>query len=307
MSDPFGDPRKVGAHLVDRQGRRVVPGPRRAPAVVIVHGLGADYDQHRAMARALEKRGWEVMLLRYPSGQGIENASRQLANELRGHTRAEGWRGFALVGHSMGGLVCRHLAQAHAGSALEPRAMIFLGTPHHGALVGLGAAKAMNLFLKYDAVRSRLDPRDDFRPAVEELIGRDTPRRRGKPGGNDRPEEQVSVRLLQWMNRQPPLDIPTLSISGGLPHLDFPLLLRPLNAFIQRHYKGEANDGLVLEASADVTRLIPEAVHWNAYPAYPKINHTNLTAHGAVHDKVHEFLRGAFREDAPAQAEQGGG
>jgi hypothetical protein len=123
-----------------------------APApdlVVLVHGLCMNhlqwtrdgYDHGLALHAAL---GSTPVYARYNSGRAVAVNGAELAAALESFTAR--WpvpvRSITIVGHSMGGLVARaavHHAQA-AGMAWaqQLRAMVFLGTPHHGAVLERG-------------------------------------------------------------------------------------------------------------------------------------------------------------------------
>ncbi len=116
----------------------------RSRVVVMVHGLcmsdgqwnrgGQDHGQ--CLARDLDA---DVVYLRYNSGRHISTNGAELA-ALLGRLQSA-WpvplSGIVLVGHSMGGLVARSACAAAADGAMEwlasLRALVFLGTPHHGA------------------------------------------------------------------------------------------------------------------------------------------------------------------------------
>ncbi len=117
--------------------------------VVLVHGLclngqgwaratagGAVHDHGAALARDL---GYSPVYLTYNSGLHISTNGRALAMMLQ--ALVDAWprpvNELALIGHSMGGLVIR--SAVHYGSQSGDswperlRALVFLGTPHHGA------------------------------------------------------------------------------------------------------------------------------------------------------------------------------
>jgi hypothetical protein len=112
--------------------------------LVLVHGLCMNdlqwqrqgHDHGAALARDL---GVVPLYLHYNSGRHVSTNGHDLAQLLE-HLLHE-WpvpvRELALVGHSMGGLVCRSACRsaAQAGHTWPRRlrAMVFMGTPHHGA------------------------------------------------------------------------------------------------------------------------------------------------------------------------------
>ena len=138
-----------------RRGGRTLPLQRQALAaavpeageklVVLIHGLCMNdlqwhrsngHDHGQALAAAL---GFTPVYLHYASGLHVSTNGRALANQLE--QLLEQWprpiARFAIVAHSMGGLVARsalhygRAAQQHWPDRLDDLA--FLGTPHHGA------------------------------------------------------------------------------------------------------------------------------------------------------------------------------
>ena len=121
---------------------RAVPTPR-SRVVVMVHGLclndrqwnRRDHDHGQCLARDLDA---SVLYLHYNSGRHISTNGAEFAALLDRLVRQ--WpvpvRELVLVGHSMGGLVIRSAcAAADQRARWRPRlrALVFLGTPHHGA------------------------------------------------------------------------------------------------------------------------------------------------------------------------------
>ena len=139
-----------------RVGGRVLPLEREALAaalpeaggrvVVLVHGLCMNdlqcrhgplgHDHGAALGEAL---GFTPVYLHYASGLHVSTNGREFAQLLEALLQA--WprplERFAIVGHSMGGLVARSaLHQARAAGHAWPAKLddlVFLGTPHHGA------------------------------------------------------------------------------------------------------------------------------------------------------------------------------
>jgi len=112
--------------------------------LVLVHGLCLDdlqwhrrsHDHGAALARDL---GYTPLYLHYNSGLHLSINGAQLADALELLVRR--WptplQDFAILAHSMGGLVAR--SACHYGAAAghawvrQLRTLVFLGTPHHGA------------------------------------------------------------------------------------------------------------------------------------------------------------------------------
>jgi pimeloyl-ACP methyl ester carboxylesterase len=117
------------------------PGPR---LLVMLHGLCMNDRQwrregHDHGAALAQELGYTPVYLHYNSGRHIAENGRELSALLQ--QLVDAWpvplESLTLVGHSMGGLLARsavHQAsdQAH-GWTQHLRAMVFLGTPHHGA------------------------------------------------------------------------------------------------------------------------------------------------------------------------------
>ncbi|MGZ3184041.1 MAG: esterase/lipase family protein [Telluria sp.] len=112
--------------------------------LVLAHGLCMsegqwrrnEHDHGAALAR---DRGWTPVYLRYNSGLHVSTNGRAFAAQLEQLVAAwpEPVESLAILGHSMGGLVarsaCHYAAQDGQHWLRHLRAMVFLGTPHHGA------------------------------------------------------------------------------------------------------------------------------------------------------------------------------
>ncbi|WP_084153947.1 esterase/lipase family protein [Simplicispira psychrophila] len=149
-------------------------GAASGKLLLLVHGLCMNdlqwqrggYDHGAHLAQAL---GYTPVYLRYNTGRHISTNGHQLAEQLEA-LLAE-WpvpvQEFAVLAHSMGGLVMRSACQqgAAAGHAwlAQLRQLVFLGTPHHGAAleraghwvdVVLGSTPYSRPFTRLGQVRS---------------------------------------------------------------------------------------------------------------------------------------------------------
>jgi pimeloyl-ACP methyl ester carboxylesterase len=142
-----------------------VSGSRTPRVAVFLHGLmETDFSWGRPPnygSRLAEDAGWTPVYVRYNTGLRISQNGRSLAQQLE-QTVSE-WpvevEEIALIGHSMGGLVCRSAAYR----ATEDRMswvknvshVVSLGTPHRGApleeIVHVGSA-ALNALPETQAI-----------------------------------------------------------------------------------------------------------------------------------------------------------
>jgi pimeloyl-ACP methyl ester carboxylesterase len=159
---------------LDRQAlAAAIPRPT-SKLVVLLHGLCmSDLQwtrQGHNHGEALEgDLGYTPVYLHYNSGLHISSNGQAFADWLEGLTSL--WpvplQELVIIGHSMGGLVCRSAchygAAARHGWLQHLRKIVFLGTPHHGAPlerggnwlnVTLGASPYTSPFARLGKIRS---------------------------------------------------------------------------------------------------------------------------------------------------------
>ncbi len=115
--------------------------PMTGKAVVLLHGIMRSAKSFSPFKRELEKQGYLVFSVDYPSTQiTIEQAATDLQQVLKS---LEGIEQVSLIGHSMGGLVIRAWFQDYKDNRVDK--VIMLGTPNQGAEM----AEALKNFLPF--------------------------------------------------------------------------------------------------------------------------------------------------------------
>ena len=115
--------------------------PAVIPAVILVHGYQCNAAVWAWFARQLDARGHDVFTLSLePLFAPIDRYADPLARCVERVSAASGGGPVVLVGHSMGGLVCRSYVRRFGGDKVAR--IVTLGTPHHGSALapfGFGA------------------------------------------------------------------------------------------------------------------------------------------------------------------------
>jgi alpha-beta hydrolase superfamily lysophospholipase len=262
-----------------------IPHPRTC-AVVLVHGLcmgdlqwnRESHDHGEALARDL---GANALYLRYNSGRHVSTNGTELAALL--HQLVESWPiplcELVLVGHSMGGLLIRSAyAAAESGAHRWKkllRALVFVGTPHHGAPMERGG-QGIDLLLAaspYTAAFTRLSR---LRSAgITDL-------RHGSVLDSDwRGRDRFGCRADLRQPQPLPAAVPCFAIAGSL------------SKATPRNGRAARSDGLVPVASAlgrhrDPRRDLGFAPRrqWVAYGT----GHLDLLSSLAVHRQLQRWL-----------------
>ena len=134
--------------------RREPESPARGCTVVIlVHGYACNAAVFAWLARRLAVRGYAVYTVTLePVFARIDDYVAPLARKVNEVAGAGGR--VVLVGHSMGGLVCRAYTRRSGGARVAR--IVTLGTPHHGsALAPLGhGADALDMLPKGEWLRA---------------------------------------------------------------------------------------------------------------------------------------------------------
>lgn len=108
-------------------------------SIILIHGLDEPGLIFESLALALHQKGYQVLFFFYPDDQNIDASSQLLVDNLSSVSFAGP---VVLVGHSMGGLVARHMLVDpridYAGAlnrVPEISDLIMVGTPNHGAFL----------------------------------------------------------------------------------------------------------------------------------------------------------------------------
>jgi pimeloyl-ACP methyl ester carboxylesterase len=280
---------RSGAELVlAKTDKWLTPRDVDASLIVLVHGFTSHGRYLTDLAGFLDGHGYRSAIFNYDSYLGIDQAAKDLAERIdQVRTPVERY-GFALVAHSMGGLVARAFARISA-LRKDLKGVVLLGTPNSGTLAN---REIISYMLDWGDWLTGPNPyaRAPFCRSAQQLISED-------------PEKFIFS--LNEQDQRNPLGIPMLSISGGRPFLEFSKSNLPYagvirNKLLQNLLAEKPNDGLVLESSADITRVIRghDLTHTNDYNEYPRLNHTYLTRNQAVAGMIVKWLLGRMSNDS---------
>lgn len=258
--------------------------PRRV--LLLVHGLcmndaGWSRDGHDHGVALERDLGLEALHVVYNTGRHVSANGRSLAELLDGFVREVGVppKEISILAHSMGGLVARSALAAarragHGWPALV-RAVVFLGTPHHGApaerfgnlaQAALGVSPYAHPFARLGRIRSA---------GITDL-------RRGSLLDEDRTDDD---RFSRHGDSRVPVPLP-----GGIA---FYAVAGTTTAEPGAPGARVAGDGLVPVASALGHQRDPERTlafapgrTWIA----PGTDHLALLSSGAVYERVWQWL-----------------
>ena len=241
--------------------------------VILIHGFTAHGKYMRELGDFIQAFDFQAFVFNYNSYRGIAKAATNLRDFLLRYdgevAGAISRNGVFIIAHSMGGLVARSLAIIDEDQHFV-RGMVLLGTPNDGCF---SSARFLSYFIDYGEFLSGLMPeaRNPACLSAKELI---------KADATDKPFISVLNERWQKSFHRPP----TLSISGGKRYLALsnnPLKNWLANRVIQGEIGQDDNDGLVTEKSVNMHSTMSLAEdkryrHFNDYPYYPDLNHTNL-------------------------------
>lgn len=118
---------------------RLLPEINVRDPLLLVHGYACNRGVWWALRRAVGRVGWRVATLNLePPLATLDTLAAQLASRIAAVLRETGAERVILIGHGVGGLVCRAYLARYGEEAA--RALITLGTPHQGTrLAAYGA------------------------------------------------------------------------------------------------------------------------------------------------------------------------
>jgi esterase/lipase len=256
--------------------------------VILIHGFTAHGKYLKKLGSFIQALGYKAFIYNYNSYRGIYKASESLRDYLMRYDRMSGGaiteNRLFLIAHSMGGLVARLLAINHETAGMI-RGIIMLGTPNNGCFP---STRWLSHFIQYGEYLSEVMP-EASNPAclsAKELVKADTTTTR------------PLIDSLNEIWSTSPACPPTMTISGGKRHLAISKSMLKnwiANKQIQAEMKDEENDGLVTERSVNMHKstLISthhKYTHFNSYPYYYDLNHTNLKENQTLALEIVEWL-----------------
>ncbi len=295
QGSPLAIPMAVRSARADVQPRRdslEAAFPEATSKVaVFVHGLGETEESWRLHAdrhglgtestygsRLAQDLGYTPVYLRYNTGLHISENGQHLTSLLDDVVGA--WptpvTELILVGHSMGGLVCRSACHyAHQGNhswVSMLRHVFYLGTPHLGASLEQWVSRLSGVFGKLDESRPLASILDRRSAGVKDLSAGyllDDDWRNGGPGSKREPNE---VPLIPWANHYAVSATVTTRRNHPLGRLVGDFLVQPDSA------RGQSHDGGHIPFPVEHTR------HFGG------LHHFNLLNHPSVYEALREWL-----------------
>lgn len=256
--------------------------------VIMIHGFTSHGYYLQELGNFIRSFGYQVFIFNYNSFRGISRASDSLKDFLVRYDRNLEGRisasGVFLVAHSMGGLVARTLALDSEGGRML-RGIAMLGTPNNGCFQ---STRWLSYFIQYGEHLTGFMP-EAGNPAclsAKECIKAD--------GGA---QASLVDRLNDTWEKSSSCPS-SISISGGKRFLAVSrnkLKNWLANQMMQAEIGDEDNDGLVTDKSVNMQSAITlnpshKYMHFNSYPYYRDLNHTNLTQNQTLGLEIVDWL-----------------
>lgn len=103
--------------------------------VVVLHGFNSSPQRFQPLVAALRGAGWGAAAYSYPDDQPIADSAQQLSADLKELAAKHPRRRFALITHSMGGLVARAALEQPELDPGNVAKLIMVAPPTHGSLL----------------------------------------------------------------------------------------------------------------------------------------------------------------------------
>lgn len=112
--------------------------------VLFVHGINGSPQNFKTLIERLDRRRFQPWVYYYPSGAALPNVASHLTQTMRQLQVRYGFGSFAVVAHSMGGLVSRGFLQRYreGGGAASVPLFVSIATPWDGHKAAEWGAKA---------------------------------------------------------------------------------------------------------------------------------------------------------------------
>ena len=280
MTDEVWDVIRGGPTLVNSETFNwLTPQEIDRPAIVFIHGFTAHGRYMTQLASYVRGHEFSTALFNYDSYRGIDVGASDLGARLDAISVPLKQHGYALVAHSMGGLVAiQHVLADSPLMRLALRGIVLLGVPCAGTLRD---KRVITYMLDW------ADWLTGPNPYARNLASRSALQLTGNDG--EKFLDGMRERLVKE-----PLSVPSLSVSGGMNFLEFgkgSLAGALRNRILQRLINNIPNDGLVPELSTDFSKMHSGAgTHRGDYNDFVRINHTFLTRNQEIAELIVTWL-----------------
>lgn len=251
----------------------------RERVVVLVHGFTANGHYMRECASLFSGAAFNPIIANYDSYVGIQAAAEALDGLILAYEQNAGKRqSIIFVGHSMGGLVARHIALRRWSRAAPVGGVAMLGTPNNGTL-------DRNLFLRFliDYGEGLSAPM----PYARNVACQSALELTRQDGKGSRPF--IDRLNAEWQAVSS--EIPSVTIAGGRPWIEFGkgrIKNYIANKYLQRYLGQGPNDGLVRDASV---QLGGTTRHENAYAEFGATNHSKLLINNTLGVNLNTWIK----------------